>query len=156
MKRLIYVIFSIMLCSCPAYDPARGLLYISNDSDEAIYVYLKCGNVDLLPLVPKLELFHYFINDNMEDVHGNPIKPAFGSPEYRINAYTFGSIHILGTRNKPRLPCEENEVTLFFITEKTMRNYDWEEIYKNQMFVKKATISKEALENKNWQYTYSP
>lgn len=128
---------------------------IKNNSDEAIYVYLKCGNVDSLPLSPKLELFN-FLSMNMEDASGNPIPPHFSSPEYRVNAYTFGSLYILGSQKKPRLPCEENEVTLFFITEVIMRNYEWEEIHKEQMFAKKITLTKEELENSNWKYTYSP
>ena len=155
MKKLFYVIFLFVLFGCPTYDPASGLLHIRNNSDQAIYVYLKCGSVDLLPLEPKLELFH-FSSMNMEDAYGNLIEPHFISPEYRINAYAYGSLHIWGTRNSPRLPCEENEATLFFITEKTMRNYVWEEIHKNQMFIKKTTLTKEKLENKNWKYTYFP
>jgi hypothetical protein len=35
-----------------------------------------------------------------------------------------------------------------------MRSYDWEEIHKNQMFAKKITLTKEELENKNWEYTF--
>ena len=140
------------------FDPAGGLLYIKNNTDEAIYVYLKCGNADSLPLHPKLELFDFFDNEDesMLDAIGNPIKSGFVSPEYRINAYTYGSIHIGGTRKNPRLPCDENEITLFFITEKTMRNYEWDEIYKSQMYVKKTTLTKEELENNDWKYTYIP
>ena len=159
MKKVIYIIFSICLYGCIfTFDPAGGLLHIRNDSDEAIYVYLKCGRFDLLPLAPKLELFHFFNNEDgsMQDASGTPLKSGFVSPEYRINAYAYGALHIWGTRNKPRLPCEENEVTLFFITEKTMRNYDWEEIYKNQMFIKKTTLTEIELKTKNWTYTYSP
>ncbi len=65
------------------------------------------------------------------------------------DAYTIG-----GNRKKPRLPSNENEVTIFFITEKTMRSYDLKEIHKNQMFVKKKKLTKEELENKNWIVTY--
>ena len=110
----------------------------------------------MLPSIPKLELFDSFNNEegSLQDVSGNPLKSSLVSPEYRINAYTSGSLHILGTRKKPRLPCEENNVTLFFITENTMRSYDWEEIHQNQMFVKKTTLSKEELENNNWIVTY--
>jgi len=156
MKKLIYIILLFMLNSCLfTYDPAGGLLHIRNNSDEAVYVYLKCGSVDLLPLYPGLELFIY-IDANMEDAHGNPIKPFYTSPDYRINAYNVGGLHVWGTRKNPRLPCKENEVTLFFITEKTMRNNDWKGIYENQMFVKKTTLTKEELKNTNWTYTYSP
>jgi hypothetical protein len=115
MKKFTYIIFLFVLHGCIfTYDPPRGLLHIRNNTDEAIYVYLKCRITDTLPLHPKLDLFHYF-SFNMEDAQGNPIKPAFGSPEYRINAYNWGSLHIWGTRNNPRLPCEENRVTLFLL-----------------------------------------
>jgi hypothetical protein len=155
-KVLVLVICAFLLYGCPfTFDPPRGQFHIYNDSDEAIYVYFKCGSSDSLPLSPGLELFH-FLSMNMEDAQGNPIKPGFSSPEYRINAFTFGSITIWGSRDHPRLPCDENIVTLFFIPEKTMRNYEWEEIYENQMFVQKTTLTKEELENSNWKYTYSP
>lgn len=145
-----------MFYGCPfTYDPPRGLFYIRNDSDEAIYVYFKCGNVDSLPSYPKLELFNYLSMD-MKDASGNPITPYFSSPEYRINAYNIGSITIWGSRKHPRLPCEEDEVTLFFITELTMRNYEWEEIQREQMFTKRIALTKEEIEKNDWKYTYYP
>jgi len=131
MKKLVYISCLFLFYGCIfTYDPARGLLYVHNNSNEAVYVYLKYGNADSLPLFSGLELFT-FIDANMKD------------------AYTIG-----GNRKNPRLPSNENEVTLFFITEKTMRSYDLEEIHKNQMFVKKTTLTKEELENKNWIVTY--
>ena len=133
MKKLVYISCIFLFYGCIfTYDPARGLLYVHNNSNEAVYVYLKYGNADLLPLISGLDLFT-FIDVNMKD------------------AYTIG-----GTRKKPCLPSNENEVTLFFITEKTMRNYDLEEICKNQMFTEKITLTNNELENKNWEYTYSP
>ena len=119
MKNLVYIILVVLLYGCPAYDPPIGLFYVYNDSDEAIYVYFLCGSYDSLPLTPKLELFDFFNNEDstMLDVSGNPLQSCFFSPEYRINAYNIGSITICGSRKKPRLPCDENNVTLFFITE---------------------------------------
>ena len=156
MKKILFLIACGLFCSCIfTYDPPRGSLDIFNDSDEAVYVHFNCGVIDSLPLNPKLELFHYF-SFNMEDASGNPIEPGFASPDYRINAYTFGSLRIWGTPKNPRLPCDENKATLFFITEKTMRNYSWEEIYENQMFVQKVTLTQKELEKSNWKYTYSP
>jgi hypothetical protein len=131
MKKLIYISCLFLFYGCIfTYDPTRGLLYVHNTSNEAVYVYLKYGNADSLSLISSLELFT-FIDANMKD------------------AYTIG-----GNRKNPSLPSNENEVTLFFITEKTMRSYDLEEIHKNQMFVKKITLTKEELENKNWIVTY--
>jgi hypothetical protein len=65
------------------YDPPRGLLHVRNSSDEAVYVYLKCGKADVLPSVPKLELFDFFNNEDgsMQDASGNPLKSSFVSPE---------------------------------------------------------------------------
>ncbi|MPL97870.1 hypothetical protein SDC9_44066 [bioreactor metagenome] len=131
MKIIFYLSCLFLLYGCVfSYDPARGLLHVRNNSSEAVYVYLNYGNADSLPLVSGLELFA-FINANKED------------------AYAIG-----GSRKKPSFPSNENEVTLFFITEKTMRSYDLEEIHKNQMFVKKITLTKEELENEKWIVTY--
>lgn len=133
MKKLIYISSLFFLYGCIfTYDPSRGLLYVHNNSNEAVYVYLKYGNADSLQLISGLELFT-FIDAKKKD------------------AYT-----IDGTRKKPRLPNNENEVTLFFITEKTMRSYNLEKIHKNQMYVKKITLTKEKLEKNNWEYIYSP
>lgn len=157
MRKLFCIVILIMLYGCPAYDPARGLLYIENNSDEAIYVYLRCGKVDSLLLTPKLELFEFFNNEDMSmrDASGAPLKSKSVSPEYRINAYQIGSITIKGNRSKPRLPCNEKEVSLFFITEKTMRDYQWGKIYENQIFVKRAILTKDYLDKSNWKYSYA-
>ncbi len=157
MRKLFCIVILIILYGCPAYDPARGLLYIENNSDEAIYVYLRCGKVDSLLLTPKLELFEFFNNEDMSmrDASGAPLKSKLVSPEYRINAYQIGTIAIGGNRRKPRLPCHEGEISLFFITEKTMRDYQWEKIFENQIFVKKVTLTKNYLDKNNWKYSYS-
>lgn len=154
MKKYICLFFIFLLSGCITYDPPRGLLHIFNNSDEAIYVCLQCGESDRLPLSPKLVLFDS-ISAKMEDAQGNPIEPHLTSPEYRINPYDISSLHIEGTRNRPRLPCDENKVTLFFIAETTMRNKDWESIYKDQLFITKITLTDKELENKNWKYFYN-
>ncbi|MDR1006703.1 MAG: hypothetical protein LBL74_07555 [Bacteroidales bacterium] len=161
MKILKYAIYLFVIYSFTACEGIEDILHIRNNSDEAIYVYLECGNVDSLPLSPKLELFN-FISADMKDAHGNTIEPYFISPDYRINAYSTETLHggiegrVFGKPKEPRFPCEENELTLFFITEKTMREYNWEEIYKNQMFTKKVTLTEDELKNLDWKYTYSP
>ena len=78
------------------------------------------------------------------------------SPEYRINAYAYGAIDIGGNKKKPQLNCEEKVVTLFFISEQTMRNYSWEEISSKQMFIKKIILTEEELKNNDWNYVYNP
>lgn len=131
MKKVIYISCLFLFFGCIfTYDPARGLLYVSNNSAEAVYVYLKYGDVDSLPLIPNAGLFT-FIDVKMRD------------------AYT-----IDGSRKKPRLPGNENKITLFIITEKMMNSYDLKEMHRNQIFAKKITLTKEELENRNWIITY--
>ena len=131
MKKLVFISCIFLFYGCIfTYNRARGLLHVHNNSNEAVYVYLEFGNADSLPLVPALELFA-FIDVNMKD------------------AYAIG-----GTRKKPHLPSNENEVTLFFIMAKTMCSYDLEEIHKKQMFTRKITLTKQELESSNWVYTY--
>ena len=47
-------------------------------------------------------------------------------------------------------------MTMFFITEKTMRNYDWGDIHRNQLYVKKITLTEDELVKTNWLYVYKP
>ncbi len=156
MKKLIYVSCICLFYGCIfTYDPAPGKLNIRNNSDEAVYVYLKCGETNTLPLEPKLDLFH-FISANMEDLNGDTIKPHFISPDYRINAYSYGVLNIGGNQKQQQLQCKEKVVTLFFIAEKTMRDYSWEEICSKQMFDKKIILTEEELENNDWVYIYTP
>jgi hypothetical protein len=152
MKKLIYISCIFLFYGCIfTYDPARGLLYIHNNSDENVYVYSKFGNADSLTLVSGYVILE---NRNVDTV------PLFSGLELFtwIDANTKGAGTIGGTRKKPRLSLSgnEKEVTLFFITEKTIRDYNLEEIHKNQMFVKKITLTEEKLKNKNWEYIYSP
>ena len=131
MKKLTNIICIFLLYGCVfTYDPARGLLNVHNNSNEAVYVYLKYGTADSLPLISNINLFT-FLDANSKD------------------AYTIG-----GKRKKPRLPGNENELTLFFISEKMMRINDLEEIHRNQIFAKKITLTKEELKKRNWIVTY--
>ena len=60
MKKLIYISSLFFLYGCIfTYDPSRGLLYVHNNSNEAVYVYLKYGNADSLQLISGLELFTF-------------------------------------------------------------------------------------------------
>ncbi len=112
MKKLIYVSCIFLFYGCIfTYDPAPGKLNIRNNSDEAVYVYLKCGKTNILPLEPKLDLFH-FISANMEDSNGDTIKPHFISPDYRINAYTYGALNIGGNKLTNAKVCPLTEVKI--------------------------------------------
>ena len=153
--------FSLLLYCCTSCEGISDILYIRNDSDEAIYVYSICGDQDSLLSNPKLELFH-FSSADMKDAYGNSVEPQFTSPSYRINAYDIGSLKgglegkLWNTSPKKRLSCKENKITLFIITEKTMRNYDWKDIYKNQLYAKKITLTEDELVKTNWLYIYKP
>ena len=81
--------FGLLLYCCTSCEGISDILYVRNDSDEAIYVYCICGDKDSLPSHPKLELFH-FSSDDMK--YGNSVEPRFASPSYRINAYDIGSL----------------------------------------------------------------
>jgi hypothetical protein len=154
----------LLIYGCISCEGVSNIMHIHNNSDEAIYVYFQCGETDSLPIAPKLDLFILFNNDNERtlDASGNPLNSGFVWPDYRIDAYSTGTLkgELEGRvwRSSPsfRFPCEGNEATLFFITEKTMRNYSWDEIYKDQMYVKKTTLTKDELMKNDWLYTYEP
>ena len=37
-----------------------------------------------------------------------------------------------------------------------MRNYDWGDIYRNKLYVKKITLTEDELVKTNWLYVYKP
>lgn len=131
IKKIICIscmfLFLIGLCS---YDPPRGALFVHNNSIDTVYVYYNYGKADSLPRVSSL----YVLSSIMPD-------------KYDVCA-------ICGTPKKPNL-CGI-DMTLFFITKGTIDNYDLDEIYNNQMYVKKMTLTEEYLKKNNWKYTYSP
>lgn len=159
MKCIKFIVPCVLLYCCFSCEGVADMMYVRNDSSEAIYVYFTCGNTDSLPYNPKLELFH-FSSADMKDANGNSIEPRFSSPDYRINAYDVGVLkgglqgRIMGVRKKMQVPCDDNEITLFIITEATMRNNSWSEIHKDQLYVKKVLLTLEELEINNWLYTY--
>lgn len=160
-KIFIIIFFSVSILSGCQFnntdnqseDYRAGSLTIYNYSDSAIYVYMKCGKVDSLPLEPGLELF---IEPKTEttDKCGNVIFQPLVPPEYRVNAFGHGNITVGGDEDNPKLPCNVQDVTLFFIKEKTMRDYDWEQIYKGQMYAERITFSEEELNSLCWRYSY--
>ncbi len=56
------------------------------------------------------------------------------SAGYRINAYSWGSIRVLGTQKRQETGCKDNKLRLYFIKEITMRTKTWEEISKDQLY----------------------
>ncbi|WP_418659934.1 hypothetical protein, partial [Alistipes ihumii] len=70
--------FGLLLYCCTSCEGISDILYVRNDSDEAISVYCICGDKDSLPSHPKLELFH-FSSADMKDAYGNSVEPRFAS-----------------------------------------------------------------------------
>ncbi|MBP5743011.1 MAG: hypothetical protein J6W49_06200 [Paludibacteraceae bacterium] len=64
MRYIFLLSFIMLLHGCITYDPAPGKLYIRNNTDQAVYVYLKYGKADVLPLEPKLKLFEFYDNED--------------------------------------------------------------------------------------------
>lgn len=152
MKYLYALLISCLLSGCPVYDPASATINILNYSDSAIYVSQSCdGSFDCKS---PLKLF-LVVKVPRTDSRGNKMKDTI-APNYRINAYSYGIIYADGSPEKPLLPCEGNNLTLFYIKEITMRTKTWEEICKNQLFVKKVILTKEALDSADWRIIYEP
>lgn len=152
MRNILLLLFILMLYGCPAYDPPTGVLTIHNYSDSAIYIYHTCE--DSLQIMPRLSLFESW-NANVVDAQGRK-RDSIYSPNYRINAYSFGGINVLGTVKAPQLLCKDKSIRLFIISESTMRTKNWEEICKNQLYVKKIILTEEQLSKEGWQYTHYP
>lgn len=153
MKKIITIVCSVFLWSCPAYDPSVGSIAIRNYSDSAVYVYATCLNY--LPCEPKLVLVQNFTG-NAFDEKGNKIEDTIIYPNYRINAYSFGSIGVWGSPKKPRLPCDNKEIKLYFIKEAIIRTKEWKEICNKQLYENKMTLSEEKLNASGWKIIYKP
>ena len=61
---------------------------------------------------------------------------------------------VWGKPKEPVWRCGKNDATIFFITEKTMRDHEWKEIHQKQLFVRKIRLTEKELVKKNWLYTY--
>ena len=158
MKKLNYIYCLFLLQGCVfTFDPALPRLYIHNNSDENILVYERCGNVDFLPPISGYTILRYRgDSDSVISFRDVDSVPRFSGLHLftwvDANTVAYGTVG--GTRKKPRLSCNEKEITLFFITENTILNYDWDEIHKRQMFVKKITLTEQELHDANWTYIY--
>lgn len=150
MKYLLLTIAITFLNGCFTYDPPSGVITILNYSDSAVYVYSTCN--DSIELSPKLNLFGIWPGD-VVDENGKKKEPIY-SPNYRINAYSYGDINVNGTGNNPRLTCKDKKLRIFFIKEQAMRNKSWEEICKAQSYVKVMILTESQLDSLNWKITY--
>lgn len=162
MKKIFVLIaFMVALNSClPVYDPLPGSIELRNYSDRPIYVY--SNDEDTLPLTPALELFHSASSDYNKDYDawGNPMPvPTMYTRSERIDAYNYGKVWTGGTHKRPSIGHPKdpnNKLYLFFITEETMRNHTWEEIWRDQLYVKKDSVTEGEMEKTSWRYTYFP
>lgn len=143
MKKLFFIVFLCLMNSC---DDAGPVLEVYNYSDEAVYFSYVFGKVDSLPQKPYLRLF-YNDNTNMTDALGNKIFGPVSQGEYRIDAYDVGGIRFYIINDDLAFPEGVNEMTMFFITEKTMREYSWEEIYEKQLYESRVVITESELKN---------
>lgn len=152
MLKYIYTLgICFLLWGCPVYDPAPGELDILNYTDSAIYVYNTC--LDSLPGEYGLKLF---LNaGGGTDACGHEMKDTI-APDYRINAYSWGTFLGFGTPKKKETRCKDNKLRLYFIKEITMRTKTWEEIFKNQLYEKKMVLTQEQLDSLCWRVTYEP
>lgn len=151
---MLKYIFSLailpILGGCALFmDPPTGELRILNYTDSAIYVYSTCS--DSLPYEYGLKLFVNYGGGT--DECGNKMRDT-SSPNYRINAYSYGTISGFGSPEKRQTQCTDNKLRLYFIKEITMRAKTWEEIYKNQLYEKKMILTQEQLNNLCWKVTY--
>jgi hypothetical protein len=138
---------------CPVYDPPNGVLEIRNTSSEAVYVYLTCSVT--LPEEPELKL-KFSLGGNVFDEKGRRIIDTLYYPDYRIEPDTVGTLGVSGTPRQPLIPCEEQSVNLFFMTESIMRKYKWEEIVQGQRYQKRIQVTNKQLDSLDWEITYIP
>lgn len=140
-----------LLWGCPVYDPASGELDILNYTDSAIYVYHTC--LDSLPSGFGLKLF---LNaGGGTDACEHKMKDTI-APNYRINAYGWGTFFEFGSPKKRETGCKDNALRLYFIKEITMRTKTWKEISKNQLYEKKMILTQKQLDSLCWRVTYEP
>lgn len=124
------------------YDPPSSRIDLENRTDSAIYVYYSFR--DSLELSKPLFLFEQRMFGGVTE---------YMSPDYRINAYTFGGIGTLGQTELFSKNKGEN-IRFFFIKESTMRSFSWKEIVEKQLYEKKKKFSEEELEENRWMVEY--
>lgn len=143
MKKVVLVLFCVLISGC-VYDPPSAHIEVENCTDSAIYVYYSF--CDSLELSKPLYLFE-------ENKHGGLSK--YSSPNYRINAYSIGGIGTLGQSSLFKKNRNE-KIRLFFIKEKIMRDFSWEEIVKKHLYEEKLTLTEKELMKNDWMIVYDP
>jgi len=124
----LFLFIGFLLITSCIYDPPEGVLYIKNNSDSSIYVYVSCD--DSIHQLPSL------------------------TPQNRINGRSEGGIVGFGYRNKPKMRCVSKKLRLYFITQKTIEEKSWVEIVEKQLFIRKMILTQEELDKNNWHLNY--
>lgn len=150
MRLVLVMIFFLTSTACPVYDPPIGTLSIHNYTDSAVYIYRTCS--DSLNEESELKLFLIDSTDRI-DAKGNKIPPIY-SPNYRINAYSYGTLYGFGSKNNRTLECKKKRLTIYFIREQTMKLNKWEKIASHQLYETKMTFSESQLDSMNWKIRY--
>ncbi len=143
MRKLSFLLVYIFINGC-IYDLPSQTFTVYNYSDSAIYIYYTCS--DSIKSLPELRLFENFKKDGRDYLI---------SPNYRINAYTYGTIPAFGNREKFIDTCKNKTLKIFFIKEITMRKKPWREITQEQAYIKKMELTYKDLEKLNWIITYT-
>ena len=148
MKTLLIYSVCVLLIGC---DPPLGKICIYNHTRKTIFVLRTCKN----SIDEESSLRAYFPpNPNSYDADGNKMKDKV-TPDYKINPNSHGFLAIGGSTNKPKLLCENKEVFLFFISEKTLINNTWEEICDKKLYEKKMKLNEHELDSMNWIVIYN-
>lgn len=143
MKKLFFLLIIIMIFDgCLLIDPKPKFIEVENCTDSVIYVYYSFK--DSLEKSRSIELFKKYRYAGVD---------KYISPDYRINAFSFGGIGITG-RESLLNESTDKIIRLFFIKEETIRNKTWDEICEQQIYIKKITLSVEELEKANWIVEY--
>lgn len=151
MSKYIHcILLCYLLAGCAMFmDPPTGELKILNYSDSAVYVYSTCS--DSLPYEYGLKLFVNY--GGGVDECGNRMRDTI-APNYRVNAYSWGTLSGFGNAENPKITCGNNKLRLYFIKEATMRTKSWKEIYKGQLYEKKMVLTQQQLNNLCWKVVY--
>lgn len=148
---IFLLLWGTIFAGC-VYDPPSGFITVHNYSDSAVYVYETF--MDSLPCGNPLKLFQTLGGKSINS-RGNALKDTL-SPSYRVNAYAFGEIGVLGNPSEPKLPKNNKKIILFFIKESTMRTKTWEEICRYQLYERKLVYTEAELDLMDWLVTYIP
>ena len=150
MKIIIYILTIIFILSC-SFDPKVNtqiecLFEIENRNHETLYVFI--SNYDSLRINSKTvsnsdELFTSDITYDEFD--------TLSHQKYRLipkeTTYFYG--------NKKWMPYKNtNCIYIYFINERNLKRYKWEEVEKKQLYEKKIRLTFDRIENKHLKLIY--